>query len=563
MGGNSAAGAGGRGAASAAGADVSAGAGPDTTAAARAAAAAEAAAGAAEEAAWQMATEARLVYMRRLVEQSGSLETSGDGMRRMDDAQLGALMRIFARHDVDLDGALTLAEFDSLMRQLELGETEAEAEAEPGAEAGGGGGGGALWLGLGQTEAWSGGADLGTRLAFQRANLNGGGNGGSIDFNELVILLGTDPHAPRGTLASASAFPSASASAAAHGAAPRGQQRLASLLGAPAGGTKAWAARHRTSQEETYDALLVDESSSMMLEYALEQLGDSALERAKLLFEAFDSDRCGSLGLTQFAALLNRAARDARAPGTAWAVDPTAPARQSRSERRSNRSGGRIGASLGMSGHAPGCIGASAPAASAASDPSPSPGGTPGAEPPAAVAASAASLVASLGAAGRHISRLWQGADGDAEAAAEAEVAAVAVAAAAGRAAARAEANKHGQRWRLAGAGVQATTEQYLPHAQVKELFEFANLTRSVDAAQGAAGRIDFNEFVSLFARGAVPLSYLDTTIGADAVGGRRRDLRAVAARRLASGGVPLKPRKGRRAALRSSEAQHSREARE
>ena len=84
-----------------------------------------------------------------------------------------------------------------------------------------------------------------------------------------------------------------------------------------------------------------------------------------------------------------------------------------------------------------------------------------------------------------------------------------------------------------------------------------------MDAAQGAAGRIDFNEFVSLFARGAVPLSYLDTTIGADAVGGRRRDLRAVAARRLASGGVPLKPRKGRRAALRSSEAQHSREARE
>ena len=65
--------AGSRGAATAAGAEVTAA--PGTAAAAAAAAAA----GAAEEAAWQMATEARLVYMRRLVEQSGSLETSGDG----------------------------------------------------------------------------------------------------------------------------------------------------------------------------------------------------------------------------------------------------------------------------------------------------------------------------------------------------------------------------------------------------------------------------------------------------------------------------------------------------
>ena len=77
----------------------------------------------------------------------------------------------------------------------------------------------------------------------------------------------------------------------------------------------------------------------------------------------------------------------------------------------------------------------------------------------------------------------------------------------------------HAQRWRWARAGVQATSEQFLPHAQVKELFDFANITRKLDAAQGAAARIDFNEFVSLFARGAVPLSYLDTTIGADAVG--------------------------------------------
>ena len=28
----------------------------------------------------------------------------GDGMRLLDDAQLDALMRMFARHDVDLDG---------------------------------------------------------------------------------------------------------------------------------------------------------------------------------------------------------------------------------------------------------------------------------------------------------------------------------------------------------------------------------------------------------------------------------------------------------------------------
>merc|ERR1719424_1154100 len=84
---------------------------------------------------------------------------------------------------------------------------------------------------------WSGDATLGTRLAFQRANLNGGGDGGTIDFNELVTLLGSDPHAP--APASASAFPSASASAAAHGAAPRGQQRLASLLGAPTPGLPA------------------------------------------------------------------------------------------------------------------------------------------------------------------------------------------------------------------------------------------------------------------------------------------------------------------------------------
>ena len=108
----------------------------------------------------------------------------------MDDAQLGALMRLFARHDADLDGALTLAEFDALMRQLELGETEAKAEAEAGGR--GGGGGMAEASGL----DWSGDATLGTRLAFQRANLNGGGDGGTIDFNELVTLLGSDPHAP-------------------------------------------------------------------------------------------------------------------------------------------------------------------------------------------------------------------------------------------------------------------------------------------------------------------------------------------------------------------------------
>lgn len=245
-----------------------------------AAAAAAAAAGAAEEAAWQMATEARVIYMRRLVEQSGSLETSGDGLRLLDDAQLGALMRLFARHDVDLDGALTLPEFDSLMRQLEL--DEIEAGAEPGAWAGEELGG----------AAWSGAAALGTRLAFQRANLSGNG---SVDFNELVILLGSDAHAA--SLKRHASSASASASAAAQGAAPRGQRRLASLLGAPP--EKRKVLRHISTQEETYDALLVTESSSMALEYALEQLGDSALERAKLLFEAFDSERRGSLGLAQ------------------------------------------------------------------------------------------------------------------------------------------------------------------------------------------------------------------------------------------------------------------------
>ena len=139
--------------------------------------------GVAEEAARRMATEARLVYMRRLVEQSGSLETSGDGMRLMDDAQLDALMRLFARHDVDMDGALTLTEFDALMRQLERGETEDGTQAE--AEA----------VGL----DWSGDATLGRRLAFQRANLNSGGDGGTIDFNELVTLLGSDLHSPAST----------------------------------------------------------------------------------------------------------------------------------------------------------------------------------------------------------------------------------------------------------------------------------------------------------------------------------------------------------------------------
>ena len=512
--------------------------------------------GVAEEAARRMATEARLVYMRRLVEQSGSLETSGDGMRLMDDAQLDALMRLFARHDVDMDGALTLTEFDALMRQLERGETEDGTQAE--AEA----------VGL----DWSGDATLGRRLAFQRANLNSGRDGGTIDFNELVTLLGSDLHAPASTSAtfpssSAPAFPSASASATAHrgvdldgrkflGAGPRGQQRLASLLVAPPGGTEAFAVRQRRSQEESYDALLVNESSSMMLEYALEQLGDSALERAKLLFEAFDSERCGSLGLTQFAALLNRAARDARAPGTAWAEDPTAPSRPPRAEVRSNRTGGRIGSSLDITGYM-------AARASEVSDPTPTSGGTAGAEAPAsAAAAAAASLVASLDAAGRQISRLWQGDGGEAEAAAaEADAAEAAAARAAARAAAKEAASKHGQRWRLAHAGVQTTAERYLPHSQVKELFDFANITRKVDAAQGAPGRIDFNEFVSLFARGALPLSYLDTTISTDGVAGRRRDLRAVAARRLASGGVPLKPRKGRREAIRSSEARENREA--
>ena len=178
-------------------------------------------------------------------------------------------------------------------------------------------------------------------------------------------------------------------------------------------------------------------------------------------------------------------------------------------------------------------LGTRAPAA-AVSDLTPVSDGTLGAAPPATTAAAAAegattaaavaavSLVASLDAAGQHLSRLWQGDRGDAEAAAEAAAAGAAARRAAARATAAAAANKHGQRWRLAGAGVQATTEQYLPHAQVKELFDFANITRKLDAAQGTVGRIDFNEFVSLFARGAVPLSYLDTTIGADAVAGRR-----------------------------------------
>ena len=147
------------------------------------------------------------------------------------------------------------------------------------------------------------------------------------------------------------------------------------------------------------------------------------------------------------------------------------------------------------------------------------------------------------------------------EAVAEEEAAAAARAAA--RGAAREAATrgaKQAARWRLAGAEVQTKAEQYLPHVQVKQLFEQANLTRDVDAAQGAAGRIDFNEFVSLFAKGAVPLSYLDTSIRADEVGGRKRDVRAVAARRLESG-AGAKQRKGRREALRASEAQQSVEA--
>ena len=240
------------------------------------------------------------------------LSTPGDGLTLLDDAQLDDLMRLFARHDADLDGGLALPEFCSLMRQLEMGDGKAEAEdgdeggAEDGARAGAGG------------VAGAGGGGLGARLAFQRAKL---GCSGSVDLNELVILLGSDAMAASGRRR-ASAGAGGPAFIAARGAAPRGTQRLASHLGLPPG--KREAPRHVASQRETYDALLVAQSTSAALEHTLEQLGDAALERAKRLFEAFDADRRGSLGLAQFAALLNRAARNTRAPGTAWAQDPTA-----------------------------------------------------------------------------------------------------------------------------------------------------------------------------------------------------------------------------------------------
>ena len=81
---------------------------------------------------------------------------------------------------------------------------------------------------------------------------------------------------------------------------------------------------------------------------------------------------------------------------------------------------------------------------------------------------------------------------------------------------------------------MQATAEQYLPHAHVKQLFEQANLSEKADRDAGDAARIDFNELISLFVRGAIPLQYLDIRLNADARGGR--DLAAVAARRLQSG---------------------------
>ena len=59
-------------------AGTGAGAGAVGSGAGAGTAAVAAAASAEEEAEWQIATEARLVYMRRLVEQSSSLETSGE-----------------------------------------------------------------------------------------------------------------------------------------------------------------------------------------------------------------------------------------------------------------------------------------------------------------------------------------------------------------------------------------------------------------------------------------------------------------------------------------------------
>ena len=78
--------------------------------------------------------------------------------------------------------------------------------------------------------------------------------------------------------------------------------------------------------------------------------------------------------------------------------------------------------------------------------------------------------------------------------------------------------------------------------------------------------RIDFNEFASLFVKGLVPLTYLDTSVGADdapAPGGKGgkgggKDLKGAAARKLQQGHDATHKRK--RAMRRSSEGLLSRE---
>ena len=231
----------------------------------------------------RMAAEAHSMYLRVLMERCASLPVS-DVLSALGSDLLDGATRLFSRFDADVDGLLSQAEFSHLYSFLSEQTTAAASASEDE-----------------QQKDW--------RVAFRRADI---GALGVIDLNSLVLYLqrtGQMEVLRRGeaSAASSSASPPFSRAARAHAeaAAAQAEQHQASHLHSAENVITAARDTVVLADHKYLERLIEQSQSAKGKGYELDRLADHRmLLKAMRLFRHYDHQRRGTLDPFEFATMV-------------------------------------------------------------------------------------------------------------------------------------------------------------------------------------------------------------------------------------------------------------------